>query len=54
MLGNSLIGEYDAYKSGHGLNNASLRALIADTDAWEVVTFVDNPEDVPISYMQPN
>jgi UDP-3-O-[3-hydroxymyristoyl] N-acetylglucosamine deacetylase len=54
LLGNSLIGEYDAYKSGHGLNNASLRALIADTDAWEVVTFVDNPEDVPISYMQPN
>ena len=54
LLGNSLIGEFDAYKSGHGLNNASLRALIADTDAWEVVTFIDNPEDVPISYMQPN
>jgi UDP-3-O-[3-hydroxymyristoyl] N-acetylglucosamine deacetylase len=28
--------------------------LIAETDAWEVVTFVDNPEDVPIRYMQPN
>jgi len=54
LLGNSLIGEFDAYKSGHALNNASLRALIADTDAWEVVTFIDNPEDVPISYMQPN
>ena len=54
LLGNSLIGEFDAHKSGHGLNNASLRALIADTDAWEVVTFIDNPEDVPISYMQPN
>ncbi len=54
LLGNSLIGEFDAHKSGHGLNNASLRALIADTDAWEVVTFIDNPEDVPITYMQPN
>ena len=54
LLGNSLIGEFDAHKSGHGLNNASLRALIAETDAWEVVTFVDNPEDVPIMYMQPN
>lgn len=54
LLGNSLIGEFDAHKSGHGLNNASLRALIAETDAWEVVTFVDNPEDVPIRYMQPN
>ena len=52
LLGNSLIGEYSAHKSGHALNNAALRALIADTDAWEVVTFVDNPEDVPIKYMK--
>jgi len=52
LLGNSLIGEFNAHKSGHALNNASLRALIADTDAWEVVTFIDNPEDVPISYMK--
>jgi len=50
LLGNSLIGEFDAHKSGHGLNNASLLALMAEKDAWEVVTFVDNPEDVPISY----
>jgi UDP-3-O-[3-hydroxymyristoyl] N-acetylglucosamine deacetylase len=50
LLGNSLIGEFDAHKSGHGLNNASLLALIAEKDAWEVVTFVDNPQDVPISY----
>ena len=50
LLGNSLIGEFDAHKSGHGLNNASLLALMADKDAWEVVTFVDNPQDVPISY----
>jgi len=52
LLGNSLSGEFNAHKSGHDLNNASLRALIADTDAWEVVTFIDNPEDVPISYMK--
>ena len=52
LLGNSLIGEFEAHKSGHGLNNASLRALIAETDAWEEVTFVDNPQDVPISYMK--
>jgi UDP-3-O-[3-hydroxymyristoyl] N-acetylglucosamine deacetylase len=31
-----------------------LRALMADKDAWEVVTFINNPEDVPISYSQPN
>jgi UDP-3-O-[3-hydroxymyristoyl] N-acetylglucosamine deacetylase len=54
VLGKSLIGEYDAHKSGHRLNNVSLRALMADKDAWEVVTFINNPEDVPISYSQPN
>ena len=52
LLGNSLIGEFKAHKSGHALNNASLRALIADTDAWEVVTF-DDVADAPISYMAP-
>ena len=51
LLGNSLIGEFNAHKSGHGLNNASVRALMADTDAWEMVTFEDNPQDVPINYM---
>ncbi len=52
LLGNSLIGEFRAYKSGHALNNALLRALIADTDAWEVVTF-DDVSKAPISYMAP-
>ena len=51
LLGNSLIGEFNAHKSGHGLNNASVRALMADKDAWELVTFEDNPQDVPINYM---
>jgi len=51
LLGNSLIGEFRAHKSGHALNNASLRALIAETDAWEVVTFED-PALAPISYME--
>ncbi len=50
LLGTSLVGEFRAHKSGHGLNNASLRKLIKDTDAWEWVTF-DDPEEAPISYM---
>ena len=49
LLGNSVIGEFRAYKSGHALNNASLRALIAQPDAWEMVTFED-AERAPISY----
>lgn len=48
LLGNTLIGEFRAYKSGHGLNNQLLRALIAQPDAWEVVTFDEN--NTPISY----
>jgi len=50
LLGNSLIGEFRAYKSGHALNNASLRALIAQPDAWEMVTFEDS-DSSPISYV---
>jgi UDP-3-O-[3-hydroxymyristoyl] N-acetylglucosamine deacetylase len=49
LLGYSLIGEFRAHKSGHALNNASLRALIAQSDAWEMVTF-DDPAKAPISY----
>ena len=50
LLGHSLIGEYSGYKSGHGLNNRVLRALIDDRWAWEEVTF-DAPENAPISYV---
>jgi UDP-3-O-[3-hydroxymyristoyl] N-acetylglucosamine deacetylase len=39
LLGHPLIGAYTAYKSGHALNNQLLRALIAQRDAWEYVTF---------------
>ena len=50
LLGYSLIGEFRAYKSGHGLNNQSLRRLIAETDAWEMVTFEDEAA-APITYV---
>ena len=49
LLGHSLIGEFRAHKSGHALNNAVLRALLAREDAWEMVTF-DEAETAPISY----
>jgi UDP-3-O-[3-hydroxymyristoyl] N-acetylglucosamine deacetylase len=52
LLGNSLIGEFRGFKSGHALNNQLLRTLIAQTDAWEVVTFED-ASTAPISYMRP-
>jgi UDP-3-O-[3-hydroxymyristoyl] N-acetylglucosamine deacetylase len=41
VLGRPLIAAYTAYKSGHGLNNALLRELLAHEDAYEVITFED-------------
>jgi UDP-3-O-[3-hydroxymyristoyl] N-acetylglucosamine deacetylase len=53
LLGYSLIGEFDAFKSGHGLNNKSIRALMQQKDAWEMVTFESEEETAPISYAKP-
>lgn len=39
LLGSSLIGSFEGYKSGHELNNKLLRALIAQQDAWEYTYF---------------
>ena len=50
LLGHSLIGEFSAYKSGHGLNNRLLRTLMADPTAWEEVTF-ETPAEAPIAYV---
>jgi len=52
LLGYSLIGEFSGYKSGHGLNNQLVRALLSDESAWETVTF-DNPGKAPVSYATP-
>ena len=49
LLGHPLIGQYTAFKSGHGLNNAVARALQARPDAFELVTFVE-PGDVPTAF----
>ncbi|MCO1333679.1 UDP-3-O-acyl-N-acetylglucosamine deacetylase [Microbulbifer sp. OS29] len=52
LLGTSLIGEFKAFKSGHALNNKSLRNLMAQKDAWEMVTF-EGEQEAPISYIKP-
>lgn len=51
LLGYSLIGEYEGFKSGHALNNKLLLTLLNDKDAWEMVTF-DDADDAPISFMR--
>jgi len=47
LLGHPLIGEYAAFKPGHGLNNALARALLDRTDAFEIATFVADAEAPP-------
>jgi UDP-3-O-[3-hydroxymyristoyl] N-acetylglucosamine deacetylase len=51
LLGHSLIGEFTGFKSGHGLNNQLLRALLKDKEAWEEVVF-EKPEEAPIAYVE--
>ena len=46
LLGHPVIGAFLAHKSGHALNNALLRAMLADADSWEYVSF-DRTEDAP-------
>jgi UDP-3-O-[3-hydroxymyristoyl] N-acetylglucosamine deacetylase len=52
LLGHSLIGAFQGYKSGHELNNRLLKELLASEDAWELVSFEDEV-NLPISFMQP-
>ena len=46
LLGHPLIGAFSAHKSGHGLNNALLRATLAQAGAWEYVSF-ERAEEAP-------
>lgn len=50
--GHSIIGELVAYKTGHGLNNKLLNALLNDSKAWEFVSY-DTPEEMPIHFAAP-
>ena len=44
VAGHPLLAAYTSFKGGHALNNKLLRALLADTSAWELVTFDDAAE----------
>ncbi len=39
IVGQPLLAAYSAYRSGHAMNNQLLRALLAQPDSYEVVTF---------------
>jgi UDP-3-O-[3-hydroxymyristoyl] N-acetylglucosamine deacetylase len=46
VIGHPLIAAYTAYKSGHALNNKLVRAVLADREAYDIVTF-DDPSRAP-------
>ncbi len=51
LAGHPIIGAYTGFKSGHALNNKLVRALLAETSAWEEVTFdAAAPGDIPAMY----
>jgi UDP-3-O-[3-hydroxymyristoyl] N-acetylglucosamine deacetylase len=51
LVGHPLLASYTAHKSGHALNNQLLRALLAQPEAFEIVSF-DTVESAPASYFR--
>jgi UDP-3-O-[3-hydroxymyristoyl] N-acetylglucosamine deacetylase len=49
LLGRPLIGQYTAFKSGHALNNALARMLLARPEAFELASFAAEAE-VPTAF----
>lgn len=41
LIGKPMLAAYSAFRSGHALNNRLLRELLAQPQAYEVVTFAD-------------
>ena len=53
LAGRPILGAYEGFKSGHALNNKLVRALLAETSAWEEVTFEDRAAPSPVTYTTP-
>ena len=53
LLGHPLIGAFSGFKSGHALNNQLLRALLADSQAWEYCSFLKADEAPRFVFWQP-
>jgi UDP-3-O-[3-hydroxymyristoyl] N-acetylglucosamine deacetylase len=51
LVGRPLLAAYSAYRGGHALNNRLLRALLAQPDAYEIVTFEDERR-APLGFAQ--
>ena len=52
LIGKPILGAYSAFRSGHGLNNKLLRAMLAQPETWEIVTF-ENERQAPQGFALP-
>jgi UDP-3-O-[3-hydroxymyristoyl] N-acetylglucosamine deacetylase len=53
LAGNTILGEFVGYKSGHCMNNELARTLLARPDTWERVSFDDEAREVVKPFLQP-
>ena len=53
LIGYPSLGRFNAYKSGHALNNLLVREILSDKSNFEIVTFNDNVS-CPIEYLPSN
>lgn len=51
IVGKPLLAAYSAFRSGHAMNNQLLRALLAQPDAYDIVTF-ERDRDAPAGFAQ--
>ena len=49
LIGRPILGAYSAFRSGHAMNNQLLRALLAQPESWEEVTFARD-RDAPAGF----
>jgi UDP-3-O-[3-hydroxymyristoyl] N-acetylglucosamine deacetylase len=52
VVGKPLLAAYSAFRSGHGLNNQLLRALLAQPDAYDIVDF-EHRSQAPRGFAEP-
>ena len=51
VVGHPLLAAYSAFRSGHAMNNQLLRALLAQPDAYEIVSF-EQEREAPAGFAQ--
>ena len=51
VVGHPLLAAYSAFRSGHAMNNQLLRALMAQPDAYEIVSF-EQEREAPAGFAQ--